>query len=200
MTEFFEGVESIRYAGPESDDPLTFRWYDADRIVLGRSMRDQLRFANSLLAQAVEWFDIFGDGTLDRPWVAGLDPMEAAEQKMAAALEFMSKLTVPFWCFHDWDIAPEGDTFAESARNLDHMAELAGGTRTGRVSGCCGARQALRQPAVHGRTGDQPRSRGVRLRRRSGCALHERHPPARREQLRAVGRSRRTRDAAQHCT
>ena len=135
MTEFFEGVESIRYAGPESDDPLTFRWYDADRIVLGRSMRDQLRFATCYW-HSFSWsgFDIFGDGTLDRPWVAaGLDPIEAAEQKMAAAFEFMSKLTVPFWCFHDWDIAPEGSTFAESARNLDHMAELAAGyqDRTG---------------------------------------------------------------------
>jgi xylose isomerase len=91
-------------------------------------MRDQLRFATCYW-HSFSWsgFDIFGDGTLDRPWVAvGLDPMAAAEEKMAAAFEFMAKLTVPFWCFHDWDIAPEGATFAESARNLDHMAELAG--------------------------------------------------------------------------
>ena len=135
MTEFFEGVESIRYAGPDSDDPLTFRWYDAGREVLGRSMRDQLRFATCYW-HSFSWngFDIFGDGTLDRPWTAvGRDPVEAAEEKMAAAFEFMSKLTVPFWCFHDWDIAPEGSTFEESARNLDHMAELAAGyqDRTG---------------------------------------------------------------------
>ena len=135
MTEFFEGVESIRFAGPDSDDPLTFRWYDADREVLGRSMRDQLRFATCYW-HSFSWngFDIFGDGTLDRPWTAvGRDPIDAAEEKMSAAFEFMSKLTVPFWCFHDWDIAPEGSTFEESARNLDHMAELAAGyqDRTG---------------------------------------------------------------------
>jgi len=135
VTEFFEGVESIRFAGPDSDDPLTFRWYDADREVLGRSMRDQLRFATCYW-HSFSWngFDIFGDGTLDRPWTAvGRDPIDAAEEKMSAAFEFMSKLTVPFWCFHDWDIAPEGSTFEESARNLDHMAELAAGyqDRTG---------------------------------------------------------------------
>jgi xylose isomerase len=124
---FFDGVDEIVYAGPDSDDPLTFRWYDAERSVLGRSMRDQLRFATCYW-HSFSWngFDIFGDGTLDRPWTAaGLDPLAAAEQKMEAAFEFMSKLTVPFWCFHDWDIAPEGATFAESAANLDHMVELA---------------------------------------------------------------------------
>src|SRR5690606_38277245 len=66
------------------------------------------------------------DGTLDRPWLApGLDPIAAAEQKMAAAFEFFEKLTVPFWCFHDLDIAPEGATFKETAANIDHMADLA---------------------------------------------------------------------------
>jgi xylose isomerase len=124
---FFESVDAIRFAGPDSDDPLSFRWYDASREVLGRSMRDQLRFATCYW-HSFSWngFDIFGDGTLDRPWTTvGLDPMAAAEQKMDAAFEFMSKLTVPFWCFHDWDIAPEGATFAESAANLDHMVERA---------------------------------------------------------------------------
>jgi xylose isomerase len=127
MSEFFDTVESIRYEGPDSDDDLAFRWYDADRVVLGRSMRDQLRFA-ACYWHSFAWngSDIFGDGTLDRPWTAaGADPMRAAEQKMSAAFEFMSKLTVPFWCFHDWDIAPEGATFAESAANLDRMVERA---------------------------------------------------------------------------
>ena len=112
-TEFFADIDTIRYEGPDSDDPLAFRWYDADRLVLGKTMRDHLRFATCYW-HSFAWngFDIFGDGTLDRPWLhAGLDPMAAAEQKMAAAFEFMEKLTVPFWCFHDWDIAPEGTTF-----------------------------------------------------------------------------------------
>lgn len=125
---FFDGVEPIRFEGPSSDNPLSFRWYDADRIVAGRSMRDHLRFA-SCYWHSFNWngFDIFGDGTLDRPWLAaGLDPMQAAEAKMEAAFEFFSKLTVPFWCFHDLDIAPEGSTFSETAANIDRMVDLAG--------------------------------------------------------------------------
>src|SRR5262245_65355542 len=119
---FFDSVDAIRYAGPDSDDPLSFRWYDADRVVLGRSMRDQLRFATCYW-HSFSWngFDIFGDGTLDRPWtVVGLDPMAAAEQKMDAAFQFKSKLNVPFLCFHDVDIPSTGSTFAEHSDNSRH--------------------------------------------------------------------------------
>ena len=135
MTQFFDSVSPIRYAGPDSDDPLAFRWYDADREVAGRTMRDHLRFAVCYW-HSFHWngFDIFGDGTLDRPWLApGLDPIAAAEQKMEAAFEFFEKLTAPFWCFHDLDIAPEGATFKETVANVDHMADLAAGyqERTG---------------------------------------------------------------------
>ena len=135
MSTFFESVSPIRYAGPDSDDPLTFRWYDADREVAGRTMREHLRFAVCYW-HSFHWngFDIFGDGTLDRPWLApGLDPIAAAEQKMEAAFEFFEKLTAPFWCFHDLDIAPEGATFKETVANVDHMADLAAGyqERTG---------------------------------------------------------------------
>ena len=78
--EFFEGVGPVRYAGPESDDPMSFRWYDADRVVAGRRMEDHLRLAVCYWHSFV-WpgSDIFGAGTLDRPWnEAGLDPMDAA--------------------------------------------------------------------------------------------------------------------------
>ena len=124
---FFGDVDTIRYAGPDSDDPLSFRWYDAARVVAGRTMREHLRFAVCYW-HSFNWdgFDIFGDGTLDRPWLgtAG-EPLAAAEQKMDAAFEFVEKLTAPFWCFHDLDIAPQGATFAETVKNLDHMADLA---------------------------------------------------------------------------
>ena len=131
MTEFFSEVTArIPYAGPDSDDPLTFRWYDADRVVAGRRMEDHLRFAVCYW-HSFTWdgFDIFGAGTLDRPWhpnqAPGADPMDAARQKMAAAFEFMAKLGAPFWCFHDRDIAPEGASFKESCTNLDQMVDLA---------------------------------------------------------------------------
>jgi xylose isomerase len=89
MTEqqYFDGIEPIGYEGPETDEPLAFRWYDADRVVLGRTMRDHLRFAVCYW-HSFNWdgFDIFGDGTLDRPWLSPAgDPVEAAEQKMAVA-------------------------------------------------------------------------------------------------------------------
>ncbi len=133
MTEpFFSDVQPIRFEGPESDNPLAFRWYDADRVVTDKTMREHLRFA-ACYWHSFAWdgFDIFGAGTLDRPWHESqnpsLDPMEAAKLKMAAAFEFFEKLGVPFYCFHDRDIAPEAATFAESARNLDEMIEEAAG-------------------------------------------------------------------------
>jgi xylose isomerase len=133
--EFFEGVGPVRYAGPDSDDPLTFRWYDADRVVGGRRMEDQLRMAVCYWHSFV-WpgSDVFGDGTLDRPWTgAGADPMEAARYKMSVAFEFFAKLGTPFFCFHDRDIAPAGATFAETCARLDAMVDeaLAHMERTG---------------------------------------------------------------------
>ncbi|MEE8496923.1 MAG: xylose isomerase [Acidimicrobiia bacterium] len=120
---FAEITEPIRYAGASSSDPLTFRWYDADRVVAGRSMAEHLRFAVAYW-HSFNWsgFDIFGDGTLDRPWMGpGTEPIDAAKAKMAAAFEFFEKLDVPFFCFHDRDIAPEGASFTESASALDIM-------------------------------------------------------------------------------
>jgi xylose isomerase len=125
---FFPDVTSqIPYLGPDSDEPLSFRWYDANRIVAGRRMEDHLRFAVCYW-HSFNWdgFDIFGAGTLDRPWLGvQADPMAAAHQKMDAAFEFFAKLGAPFWCFHDRDIAPEGATFRESAARLDVMVEAA---------------------------------------------------------------------------
>lgn len=128
---FFEAVESIRYAGPGSDDPLTFRWYDADRVVGGRTMAEHLRFGVCYWHSfAWDGFDVFGAGTLDRPWhptnAPDMDPMDAARMKMDAAFEFITKLGAPFFSFHDIDIAPAGATFAESCRSFDAMVDYAG--------------------------------------------------------------------------
>ncbi|HSK97406.1 MAG TPA: xylose isomerase [Euzebyales bacterium] len=125
---FFPEIDGpIRYAGPDSADPLTFRWYDADREVAGRRMEDHLRFAVAYW-HSFNWTgaDVFGDGALPRPWLyPGDEPMARAHRKMAVAFEFFSKLGAPFFCFHDRDIAPEGDTFAESYARLDEMADTA---------------------------------------------------------------------------
>ena len=128
MSDFFTSVaEPIAYEGPDSDNPLAFRWYDKDRVVAGRRMEDHLRFAVCYW-HSFNWdgFDIFGKGTFDRPWLDGDgDPIIAAKSKMAAAFEFFEKLGVPFWCFHDRDIAPEGSDFKESAALLDEMVDEA---------------------------------------------------------------------------
>ncbi|MYJ36686.1 MAG: xylose isomerase [Acidimicrobiaceae bacterium] len=128
MTEFFTDVsEPIRYAGPDSDDPLTFRWYDADRVVGERTMAEHLRIAVCYW-HSFNWpgNDVVGDGGFDRPWLdPTLDPMDAARTKMAAAFEFFQKLRVPFFCFHDHDIAPEGSSFAEESANLGAMVDEA---------------------------------------------------------------------------
>ncbi|NQY58361.1 MAG: xylose isomerase [Ilumatobacteraceae bacterium] len=127
---FFSQTDSIRYEGPESDSPLAFRWYQADRIVGDRTMAEHLRFGVCYWHSfAWDGFDIFGAGTLDRPWhpnnAPTMAPMAAARMKMDAAFEFFSKLGAPFFSFHDVDIAPAGATFAESCRNLDEMVEYA---------------------------------------------------------------------------
>ena len=128
---FFTDVEAtIRFEGPDSDNPLAFRWYDKDRVVAGKRMEDHLRFAVCYWHSfAWDGFDVFGAGTLDRPWhptfAANADPVAAARHKMDAAFEFFTKLGVPFYCFHDRDIAPEGTSFKESVALLDEMVDVA---------------------------------------------------------------------------
>ena len=127
MHEFFDGVGDIAYEGPDSDNPFAYRYYDADRIVLGKTMRDQLRMAVCYW-HSFNWpgNDVFGAGTFDRPWLdPDMEPMAAARMKMDAAFEFFGKLGFPFWCFHDVDIAPAGSTFAETRANLTTMVEYA---------------------------------------------------------------------------
>ncbi|WP_052668689.1 xylose isomerase [Nitriliruptor alkaliphilus] len=128
MAEFFTDVAPIRFEGPDTDTDLAFRVYDPDRVVLGQRMADHLRMAVCYW-HSFHWpgSDVFGGGTFDRPWLeAGRDPMDAARMKMDAAFEFFTKLGVTFFCFHDADLAPTGDTFAESKRNLEELVDLAG--------------------------------------------------------------------------
>jgi xylose isomerase len=136
VPDFFADVpSSIPFGGLDSRDPLAFKVYQPDRIVLGKRMEDHLRpgvcFWHSFAWGGV---DMFGLGTLDRPWLTFSDDgMAAARTKMAAAFEFFSKLGIPYYCFHDRDVAPEGDSFAEFRLNLDALADDAAGyqERTG---------------------------------------------------------------------
>lgn len=125
-TEYFPGIGAIPFEGPGSDNPLAFKAYEAGREVAGKTMEEHLRFA------ACYWHtfhgtgsDPFGPGTRRYAWNAG-DPMAAARQRLDAAFEFFTKLGVPYYCFHDRDLAPEGDSIAASEANLQALVELAG--------------------------------------------------------------------------
>lgn len=124
---FFGDVDAIEFEGLDSDNDFAFKVYEPDREVLGRRMEDHMRVAVCYW-HSFNWpgNDVFGAGTFDRPWLEATgDPMAAARMKMDAAFEFFSKLGVPFFCFHDVDIAPSGDSFAETAKNLDLMVSYA---------------------------------------------------------------------------
>jgi xylose isomerase len=125
MTEFFGSTDVIGYAGPDSADPLAYRFYDKDRMILGKRMEDHLRFAVAYWHSLV-WpgSDPFGGETFFRPWAQHGDPMAQARAKADVAFELFRLLDVPFFCFHDRDVAPEGANLAESNANLNIIAEL----------------------------------------------------------------------------
>ncbi len=125
MSEYFKSVPKIKYEGKDSDNPLSFKYYNADEKIGGKTMKEHLRFAVAYWhTYQATGGDPFGVGTAVRPWDNITDPMELAKEKMRANFELCSKLGAPFFCFHDRDIAPEGATLKESNKNLDEIAAL----------------------------------------------------------------------------
>jgi xylose isomerase len=121
----FPEIQRIAFEGPQSKNPLAFRYYNAEEKVAGRSMRDHLRFS------VVYWHsfrnplaDPFGPGTAVRPWEDGTDSVENAKNRAHVAFEFMEKLGAPYYAFHDRDVAPEGTTLAETNRSLDAVVKV----------------------------------------------------------------------------
>jgi xylose isomerase len=123
MTDFFAGIEKVQFEGPDSDDPLAFRFYEPDRMVLGKRMEDHLRFAVAYW-HSFAWpgTDPFGGQTFDRPWFG--EGMAAAKMKADVAFEMFDILGAPFFTFHDRDIAPEGHSLAESNRNVREICDI----------------------------------------------------------------------------
>jgi xylose isomerase len=126
VKEFFPGISKIAYEGPDSTNPFSFKFYNPDEVVAGKTMREHLRVSVAF------WHtfkgtgqDPFGSPTLIRPWNASDDPMTAAEDTMRAAFEFFTKLGVDYYCFHDRDIAPEADNLVETNKRLDKIVALA---------------------------------------------------------------------------
>jgi xylose isomerase len=123
--EYFKGIDQIQYEGPQSKNPLAFKWYDANKVVAGKSMKDHLRFA------VAYWHtlcgaggDPFGPGTKSFPWDDPSDMMEKNKARLDAAFEFITKIGAPFYCFHDTDVAGDGSVF-EIEKRLATMVEIA---------------------------------------------------------------------------
>jgi xylose isomerase len=121
-TGFFGDIQPIRYEGPDSKNPLAYRYYKKDEVVLGKRMEDHLRFAVAYW-HSFAWNggDPFGGQTFERPWFG--DTMELANLKANVAFELFSLLGTPFYCFHDADVRPEAATFKESVARLDAIAD-----------------------------------------------------------------------------
>ena len=127
-SEFFPEIGKINYEGRESDHIFSYKFYDEDRVVGNKTMKEHLRFAVAYWHSFCnENSDPFGSGTREFPWNKTKDPLDNAKYKLEAAFEFFTKLGVPYYCFHDLDIAPEGDTVAKSEKNLQEIVEMAKG-------------------------------------------------------------------------
>ncbi len=127
-TTYFQDIAPIAFEGPSTTNPLAFKWYDRNRLVLGKRMEEHLRFAVCYW-HSFCWngFDPFGyDGTFERPWQHMADPMAAARAKADVAFEFFHKLGAPYYCFHDRDVAPEGASPRDSVNNLHAMVDVLG--------------------------------------------------------------------------
>lgn len=123
MSEYFKDIPVIAYGGADSRDPLTFKWYDADAEVEGKPMREHLRFASSYWhTMRNELTDPFGVGTALTPWDDGSNTLENAERRAEVFFEFLQKIGIDYYCFHDRDIAPEGETIDDTNANLKHMS------------------------------------------------------------------------------
>lgn len=124
--EFFPTVPAIKFEGPKTNNPLAFRYYDPERVVMGRTMRDHLRFAMAYWhTLCADGGDPFGSGTLKHPWNMFPSAIERAKAKMDAAFELMTKLGIGYYCFHDVDLVEEGETLEEYEARLREITAYA---------------------------------------------------------------------------
>jgi xylose isomerase len=122
MTDFFHGIPVIQYEGPDSDNEFAFRHYNPDEMIMGKPMKDHLRFAAAYW-HSFAWpgGDPFGGQTLERPWFG--DTRDYAKFKADVAFEMFQILNVPYFCFHDEDVRPAGATFAQTTKNLEEIVD-----------------------------------------------------------------------------
>ena len=125
--EFFKGIGQINFEGRDTDNPLAFRWYDAGKIIAGKTMAEHLRFACAYWHSFCgNGSDPFGGPTHIFPWDEKAGAVERAKDKMDAAFEFITKMNLPFYCFHDVDMVDYGNDIAENEKRLQTLVEYAG--------------------------------------------------------------------------
>ncbi len=124
--EYFKGIGQVKFEGKESDNPFAFKYYDENKVVAGKTLKEHFKFA------VAYWHsfcgtggDPFGPGTRVFPWATNSDPYQAAKDKMDAGFEFITKIGAPYFCFHDFDLIDEADTMAESQKRLDFITDYA---------------------------------------------------------------------------
>ena len=124
--EYFKGISQIKYEGPQSDNPLAFRWYDENKMVAGKTLKEHLRFACAYWHSFVnEGGDPFGGGTHIFEWNKKSDAIERAKDKMDAAFEFITKMNIPFYCFHDVDVIDYTNDVNDNDKRLQTMVAYA---------------------------------------------------------------------------
>lgn len=124
--EFFKSIDKIKFEGKESRNPLAFRYYDAERIVMGKPMKDWTRFAMAWWhTLCADGSDPFGGATIHHPWNKGTDAVSRAMHKMDAGFEFMSKMGFNFYCFHDIDLVEPADNWRDYEKNLQAIVDYA---------------------------------------------------------------------------
>lgn len=124
MSEIFKNIPAIPFEGPQSKNPMAFKYYQPERMIMGKKMIEHLPFAmawwHNLCAEGA---DMFGQGTTDKAFQAEKSTMEHAKAKVDAGFEFMQKLSIPYFCFHDVDLVPEADTISETNARLDELGD-----------------------------------------------------------------------------
>ena len=124
--EYFPGIGKIKFEGKESKNPMAFRYYDADKVIMGKKMSEWLKFAMAWWhTLCAEGGDQFGGGTKKFPWNGEADKVQAAKNKMDAGFEFMQKMGIEYYCFHDVDLCEEAETIEEYEANLKEIVAYA---------------------------------------------------------------------------
>lgn len=124
--EYFPGISKIPFEGRSSNNPLAFKFYDENKLVAGKTMKEHLRFAIAYWHSFCnDGSDPFGAGTKQYPWSQSADPIQAAKDKMDAAFEFITKIGAPYYCFHDIDLVDEGNSLSEYQKRMDVISDYA---------------------------------------------------------------------------